>query len=60
MLEHASEQASLGLRLGGLGFRKAKALAAPAAFASMVAARFLVKRLLTFAIEACIASNDTL
>ena len=44
---HSSSQAALGIKMGGLGFRQAASLAAPAALASMVEARPFVNRLFT-------------
>ena len=50
--EQALEQAALGLNQGGLGFRKAEMLAAPAHLASLVEARPCVAHLLRLASEA--------
>ena len=44
---HSGSQAALGIKMGGLGFRQAASLAAPAALASMVEARPFVNRLFT-------------
>ena len=50
--EQALEQAALGLNQGGLGFRKAEMLGAPAHLASLVEARPCVAHLLRLASEA--------
>ena len=50
--EKAIEQAMLGMNFGGLGFRKAEILAAPAHLASLIEARPCVEFLINLAAEA--------
>ena len=50
--EKAIEQATLGMNFGGLGFRKAELLAAPAHLASLIEARPCVEYLVNLAAEA--------